>query len=207
MPPSPFLTAFLLRAAASTSPTTPAVAAPLPSRLLHLHRSVPPSRPSIRPRLASSSRFVYTCCILDLMCCARLPSFSTPSPRCRTARAGCMHQGWGRGKALLMGRQQRCPTHCRKCKPSGSQSPVMGGRLAVVEDLGNDSGMTILCFFLKKIWFSLCNRTPWICYRLPTNGFETANLSALFSLKILFILTSVVSLSKKKTSVTLQTVI
>ena len=92
MPPSPFLTAFLLRAAASTGPTTPAVAAPLPSRLLHLHRSVPPSRPSIRPRLASSSRFVYTCCLLDLMCCARLPSFSTPSPRCRTARAGRMHK-------------------------------------------------------------------------------------------------------------------
>jgi len=91
-PAPPFLTAFLLRAAASTGPTTPAVAAPLPSRLLHLHRSVPPSRPSIRPRLASSSRFVYTCCILDLMCCARLPSFSTPSPRCRTARAGRMHK-------------------------------------------------------------------------------------------------------------------
>ena len=59
-------------------------------------------------------------------------------------------------------------------------SPVMGGRLAVVEELGNDSGMTILSFFL----FSLCNRTPWICYRLPANGFEAANLSALLSLKI-----------------------
>jgi len=56
----------------------------------------------------------------------------------------------------------------------------MGGRLAVVEELGNDSGMTILSFFL----FSLCNRTPWICYRLPANGFEAANLSALLSLKI-----------------------
>jgi len=54
----------------------------------------------------------------------------------------------------------------------------MGGRLAVVEELGNDSSMTILSFF------SLCNRTPWICYRLPANGFEAANLSALLSLKI-----------------------
>jgi hypothetical protein len=35
-----------------------------------------------------------------------------------------------------------------KMQAVGSQCSVVGAWLAVVEDLGNDSGMTILCFFL-----------------------------------------------------------
>ena len=52
-----------------------------------------------------------------------------------------------RRRAPPMGRHQRCRPHRRRCKPSGSQSPAMGGRLAAVQKLGKDTGMTILCFF------------------------------------------------------------
>ena len=52
-----------------------------------------------------------------------------------------------RRRAPPMGRHQRCRPHGRRCKPSGSQSPAMGGRLAAVQKLGKDTGMTILCFF------------------------------------------------------------
>jgi hypothetical protein len=91
--PSPFLTAPSSPRGCFDRPDRSCRAAPLPSRLLYLHRSMPPLRPSIGLHLASFSRFIYACCLFDLMCCARLPSFSTPSPRCRTALAGRMHQG------------------------------------------------------------------------------------------------------------------
>jgi len=52
-----------------------------------------------------------------------------------------------RRRAPPMGHHQRCRPHRRRCKPSGSQSPAMGGRLAAVQKLGKDTGMTILCFF------------------------------------------------------------
>jgi len=59
----------LLRAAALTGPTVPAAAAPLPSRLLHLHRSMPPLRPSIGLHLASFSRFIYaTLAVFSISC-------------------------------------------------------------------------------------------------------------------------------------------
>ena len=71
-----------------------------------------------------------------------VPIVSAPSPCC------CSHAGPRPGRCLRQpGRQQRCRPHCRRCKPSGSQSPAMGGRLAAVQKLGKDTGMTILCFF------------------------------------------------------------
>jgi hypothetical protein len=91
----------LLRVAALTGPTVPAAAAPLPSRLLHLHRSMPPLRPSIGLRLASFSRFIYATLAVFSISCVVYGFRRFPLPQSSLSHGTCwphaprMRQGQG----------------------------------------------------------------------------------------------------------------